>query len=423
MKKRLFFFAFHAMMLVFPLSAYSQDNLFQVKVSITAETNTRQVKQELAMKAQKSSIAKYLLQCNAEIPEKILEEAQNGYSLYVDEVEKLNEKWEQLDKEQGQLSGEFVVHLKLEELNQWIEKKGFKQQLGIALVVMEEMPDLGGMKLDKAFGTGIEGQKFFMQRYTTFQRRIRDAIIKKVGTFGFDVQLLEDNDLYSEYKSKNATLVGVYFDTNNDNFVIDDDLLNAVKANDPDTLVLFYRVDALIYDPETRCIRSTLAFNIKNLASNVTKAIGSQSFEIITKASNADMVIDDFAFCIESAMNALMNAEGAATKLNNIAMSIKNAADMDKGPLKLVINASAFDVKIRKKAMYMIRKNLIDKKIASGDKIKSSNTSLTATITNNEITDVETLYMEHLYPILEEIGVELEDDKVYYNGNNLIIKP
>ena len=46
-----------------------------------------------------------------------------------------------------------------------------------------------------------------MQNYTTFQRRLRDAIVKKVGTFGFDVKLLEDNDQYEKFKTKDGSLV------------------------------------------------------------------------------------------------------------------------------------------------------------------------------------------------------------------------
>ena len=43
---------------------------------------------------------------------------------------------------------------------------------------------------------------------------------------------------------------------------------------------------------------------------------------------------------------------------------------MPKGPLKLIVNASAFDKKVRKKAMYMLKKELIAQKITSASKIK-----------------------------------------------------
>jgi len=398
-------------------------NVFQVKVSVTAEKNTFTLKKELENKAKKAAVKKYILRLNAQTPEKLIEEACNEFANFTDEIEEVSKKWEALDKNQGQLVGEYQVTLKLENVNQWLETKGFKQQAGIELIVMEEPPTLGQMKMDKAFGNGIDGQKFFMQNYTTFQRRLRDAIVKKVGTFGFDVKLLEDNEQYEKFKSKDGTLVGVYFDVNSNNFAVDGDLLKTVKENNPDTLVLYYRIDALIFEDATHNVRVTVAFNMKDLNTGVTKSIGAQSFEFKSKSTNKDGVIDDIAYCAEAAMNSLMNAEGAAAKLNNIAMSIKNAKAMPKGPLKLIVNASAFDAKIRKRAMYMLKKELIAKKITSAKNIKTTNTTLITTIDNPNITEGDALYMEHVFPILEEIGVELADDKVSYSGNTVTIKP
>lgn len=410
---------------LFCIALFADDagNVFQVKVSATAEKNTFSLKKELENKGKKAAIKKYILRLNAQTPEKLIEEACNEFANFVEEVEKISEKWEALDKKHGQLVGEYQVTLKLESVNQWLETKGFKQQAGIELIVMEEPPTLGQMKMDKAFGNGIDGQKFFMQNYTTFQRRLRDAIVKKVGTFGFDVKLLEDNDQYAKFKSKDGTLVGVYFDVNSNNFAVDRDLLKTVKENNPDTLVLYYRIDALIFEAETRNIRVTVAFNMKDLNTGVTKSVGAQSFEFKSKSKNKDGVIDDFAYCAEAAMNSLMNAEGAAAKLNKIAMSIKNAKAMPKGPLKLIVNASAFDAKIRKRAMYTLKKELIAKKITTAAKIKTTNTTLVATIDNPNIKEGDALYMEHVSPILEKIGIELADDKVNYSGNTVTIKP
>ena len=176
----------------------------QVKVAQSAERNTFQVKKALESKAKKAAIKKYILKLNAQTPEKLVEEACNEYSNFVDDIEKLSENWEALDQNHGQLTGEFSVSVETDKLNSWLKEKGFSHQAGIELIVMEEPPSLGQMKMDKAFGNGIDGAKFFMQNYTTFQRRLRDAIVKKVGTFGFDVKLLADNDLYEKFKSKDG---------------------------------------------------------------------------------------------------------------------------------------------------------------------------------------------------------------------------
>ena len=162
---------------------------------------------------------------------------------------------------------------------------------------------------------------------------------------------------------------------------------------------------------------------MKDLNSGVTKSIGAQSFEFKSSSAGKDCVMDDIAYCAEAAMNSLMNAEGAAAKLNSIAMSIKNAQNMPKGPLKLIVNAAAFDAKIRKRALYTLKKELIAQKITTSSNIKSSNTTLTAIIDNPAIKEADALYMEHISPILEKIGIELADDKVNYAGNTVTIKP
>ena len=395
---------------------------FQVKVSKTAEKNSYDLKKDLETEAKKAAIKKYILRVNPQAPETMIKEACAEYSNFVDDVDKLSEKWESLDKKLGQLTGEYNVTLKVDSINQWLERKGFKQQGGIELVILEERPSLGQMKVDKAFGNGVDGKKFFMQNYSTFQRRLRDMIVKKVDSYGFDVKLLEDNDMYEEFKSKDGTLVGVYFDVNENDFVIDENLLKTVKENNPDTLVLYYRIDALIFEESTRNIRVTVALNMKDLNTNVTKSVGSESFSFKSKSEAIDGVMDDMAYCAESAMQSLMKTQGAAAKLNNIAMSIKNSAATTKGQLKLVVNVSAFDSKISKKVLYTLKKELIAKKIASESKIKSTNTTLTATIDNPKIKAPDELYMEYISPILEENGFEVTDDCVDYSGNTLTIK-
>ena len=402
--------------------AFADD--IQVKVAVDAERNSFALKKELENKAKKSAIKKYILKLNSQTPEKLIEEACNEYSNFVDGVKAVSTfKWTKIDINAGQLTAEFSVDVQGDKINSWLKEKGFSHQAGIELIVMEEPPSLGQMKMDKAFGNDIDGGKFFMQNYTTFQRRLRDAIVKKVGTFGFDVKLLADNDLYEKFKTKDGTLVGVYFDVNSNNFSVDRDLLKAVKENNPDTLVLYYRIESLIYNHKSKEISATVAFNFKDLNTNVTKSLGAQDYVFPTNATQKDEIMRDLAYCAEAAMNSLMNAEGMAAKLNSIAMSIKNAANMPKGPLKLIVNASAFDKKVRKKAMYMLKKELIAQKITSASNIKSSNTTITATIDNPKIKETDALYMEYVSPILEKIGVELEDDKVNYSGNTLTIKP
>ena len=407
---------------IFPLNADTGD-IFHVKVAVNAEQNSKEAQDELLNQAQREAIKTYIRMCNADVPDKILASAQDNATFYVISSKKQNEKWTQLDQNAGQLAGDFVVELSLDKINQWMVKNGFMQQGKMELVILEELPDLAGIKLDNILGAGVEGQKFFLQRYTTFQRRIRDAILKKMETYGFLIHLLEDKPLYKEFKSKNGTLVGVYFDPTTDKFVMDIGLLTAIQENNPNTLVLSYRIDALIFIPETDELSITVNLSIKDLKSGVTRSIGTQTYRQRSPSQNKELLMDNFANCVENAINKLMNEENAAAKLNAAAISIKNAAIQPKGALTFIVNAAAFDTKVRKRVMYMIRKELLSKGLSSSDKITSTDTTMTAEINPEKCKDREELYMEYIAPFLEGIGIELDDDKVHYDGDNLLIKP
>ena len=262
---------------------------FQVKVAANAEQNSQEVQAELLTLAQREAIKSYIRMCNSEVPEKILASAQDNAPFYVISSQKLNEKWTQLDSTAGQLAGEFIIELSLDKINQWMVANGFMQQGKMELVILEELPDLAGIKLDNILGSGIDGQKYFLQRYTTFQRRIRDAILKKMETYGFLIHLLEDKPLYKEFKSKNGTLVGVYFDPMTDKFVLDADLLTTIQENNPNTLVLSYRIDALIFIPETEELSITINLSLKDLKSGITRSIGTQTYRQRSPSQNKEL--------------------------------------------------------------------------------------------------------------------------------------
>ena len=405
------------------LKAENAQDDFYVKVAITSEQETQKIHADLLKSAQKQAVKSYILMCNANVPDKILASAQDNSLLYVTSSRKLNSKWIQIDSKAGQLEGEFVIGLSLAKINQWMVANGFMQQGKMELIIVEELPDLAGIKLDNLLGSGVDGKKYFLQRYTTFQRRIRDAILKKMETYGFLIHLLEDKPLYNEFKSRNGTLVGVYFDPTTDKFVLDAGLLTAIKENNPNTLVLLYRIDALIYAPETSEIVCTVNLSIKDLKSGISRAIGSQSYRQHFTLQNKELLINDMANCIENAINKLMNENNAAARLNATAISIKNMTKHSRGALTFIVNASAFDPKVRKRVMYMMRKELLSKELSSSDKITSTDTTMTVEINSEKCKDREELYMEYIMPFLEKIGIELDDAKVHYDGNNLLIKP
>ena len=392
-----------------------------VTVSVEGESNSFALKEKLSVEAKKAAIKKYLQ--SKKISESVIGKAQNEYSSFVEDIDKVSEDWISLGKNLGQLKGVFLVEIEADELNKWLEKHGVSnnQLAGVELTILEERPSAGQIKIDKAFGNDLDGAKFFLQNYTTFQRRIRDTIVKKVDDMGYDVKLLEDNDLYEEYKSKDATLVGVFFDVNKNDFEIDDDLMSAIKENNPDTLLLYYRIDALVFEESTRKITTTVAISVKNMRTDIRKVVGSRSFSMKTNSTAMDGVIDDMVKCAELAMNVLMKDDGVK-KLNDTIISLMNQSENNKA-LTLQVNGKVFDSKIRKKALYSLKKELVAKGITSDSAIKSTDNNLTATIENKKIKAPDELYMEYISPILEEMGIELSDECVKYSGNTLSIKP
>ncbi len=410
------------------LAALAADNEIQVKASGTAPQNTYALKKDVTAKAQKLALKKYLLKQNSELDDRIVDEALSEYTKFVEDWEELDASWEALDATQGQLTIEGMATINLEEANEWLEARGVNRQGSIQIVVMEEPPSLGSMKFDEAFGTGIDGAKFFLQNYTLFQRKIRDALVKKVGTLGFDVQLLEDRSVYKKFLSGDGMLLGVRFDPDANQFVVDRDLLDAVRAQQPDTLVLYYRVDTLAFDPKTREMRSSVALSFKNLENGVTKALDPATFAMKTTQTQKDLILDDFATCTLMAINKLMNGNDAAERLNHLALSVRNAPSVGSGPMKLVFNATGVDEKVRKRMLFQIKKQmesagLVDK--TDKNAVKTVGNTMTATISADGIDGLEDLYFGHLDEIFTGIGLEITDDQVDYDNaaNTLTVSP
>lgn len=398
------------------------DSSFEVKVAIEAPRYTRTVAEDLVNKAKAEALKKYLRRLDANMGQDLIRKACTEIDTFVEDIEQENVKWTDVTQFAGQLEGSYIVELNLEAINQWLKVNGFKTQGKIELVIMEEPPSLASMKLSAEAGTESGGTKAFLQNYTSFQRRVRDCIIKKVDEFGFDVKLLADNELYKEYKNKDGELVGVFFDVETNNFAINRELLEAVRSNNPDTLVLYYRLETVEFDRSTNQIRVTVALNIKNLDTNVTKSFGSQTYAIISQATTTSMLVDDLGFAAEKAILILMNSEGAGSRLNRLTMEIKNTANAPSGPIRVIINGNVFDKKIRKRVMYQLKKQLIATGITSGDKIKSNNTTITFEA-RPEFKDMEGLFFEKISPIFEQLGAEVEDDKIFYSKGIITIQP
>ena len=290
------------------------------------------------------------------------------------------------------------------------------------IVIMEEPPTEGQMKVDAAFGTGLDGAKFFYQNYTLVQRKVRDFLVEKARGCGFSPKLLSGNDAYSRFATKDQTLVGVYYDVNLNQPVVNRELFNEVRDTSPEAYILYYRLDSLSYDAETRTVRTTVALSLMHPHDNTTIPMGERTHSCQATTGMKDVIMDEVASAVRDAFDRLWIGNDVGQKVLESVAQAQNDVDADK-PLKLTVNGNAFDAKCRKKALYAIKKALLSKKLCENQNIKATDNVLHATITNPEISETDVLYMEYLDPILTEMGIELQDDQVNYNGNEVIIKP
>lgn len=400
------------------MSAFAGDEEVTVKVSV-AGTNNAALKKQCEVQGKKAAVKKYLDKMgNDKITEKVVSEAMSSYAKFIEDIEADEQEYED-----GELTCSYTVTIKQADIAKWLEGEGIDLNAAadgssLEIFVMEEPPDAGQIQL------GDEVGNFFFTRYNMFQRRIRDALVKKVGEYGFSVILLEDNENYEDMKKTDPVLVGVSYNVNGDTkgFTLTPNFLRTVQENNPDAIALYYRVDALTFDPDTGKIRTTVALNFKDLAGNKTQNIGSRDFSYITRNKKADMIMADFGTCVESAMFALLNGEGVGAKLAHTVKSMRNKAQRPSGPMKLVINCSQVDSKIKIKVRNGLKKALV----AAGltDQTKVVKDSLSCVVKpSKEFGDLDDVWgkVSEIIPELLGDEIEITDDWAKKNGDTLTV--
>ena len=400
------------------MSAFAGDEEVTVKVSV-AGTNNAALKKQCEVQGKKAAVKKYLDKMgNDKITEKVVSEAMSSYAKFIEDIEADEQEYED-----GELTCSYTVTIKQADIAKWLEGEGIDLNAAadgssLEIFVMEEPPDAGQIQL------GDEVGNFFFTRYNMFQRRIRDALVKKVGEYGFSVILLEDNENYEDMKKTDPVLVGVSYNVNGDTkgFTLTPNFLRTVQENNPDAIALYYRVDALTFDPDTGKIRTTVALNFKDLAGNKTQNIGSRDFSYITRNKKADMIMADFGTCVESAMFALLNGEGVGAKLAHTVKSMRNKAQRPSGPMKLVINCSQVDSKIKIKVRNGLKKALV----AAGltDQTKVVKDSLSSVVKpSKEFGDLDDVWgkVSEIIPELVGDEIEITDDWAKKNGDTLTV--
>ena len=402
----------------FAIAAFAGDDEVTVKVSV-AGVNNSALKKQCEVQGKKAAIKKYLAKMgNSKITDKVIDEAMSSYAKFIEDIEADEQEYEG-----GELTCSYTVTIKQADIAKWLEGEGIDLNAAadgssLEIFVMEEPPDAGQIQL------GDEVGNFFFTRYNMFQRRIRDALVKKVGEFGFSVILLEDNESYEEMKKTDPVLVGVSYNVNGDTkgFTKTPNFLETVQNNNPDAIALYYRIDALAFDADTGTIRTTVALNFKNLAANKTQNVGSRDFSYVTRNKKADMIMADFGTAVERAMFALLNGEGMGAKLSHTVKSMRNAAARPKGPMKLVINCSQVDKKIKIKVRNGLKKALVSAGLT--DQTKVVKDSLSCVVKpSKDFGDLDDVWGKVSEILPEFLGddIEITDEWAKKNGDTLTV--
>lgn len=399
-------------------AAFAGDDEVTVKVSV-AGANNAALKKQCEVQDKKAAVKKYLDKMgNAAITEKVVAEAMASYAKFIEDIDT-----DEQDYEGGELTCSYTVTIKQEAIAKWLEGEGIDLNAAadgssLEIFVMEEPPDDGQMQL------GDEVGNFFFTRYNMFQRRIRGALVKTVNNFGFSVALLENNENYEDMKKTDPVLVGVSYNVNGDTkgFTRTPDFLRTVQENNPDAIALYYRIDVLAFDADTGAIRTTVSLDFKNLADNKTQHIGTRDFGIKTNNKKPDMVMADLGTCVERAMYNLLNGEGMGAKLSHMVKAMRNAANRPKGPMKLVINCSQVDKKIKIKVRNGLKKSLVAAGLTDNTKVIKD--SLSCVIKpNKEFGDLDDVWgkVSEILPELLGDDIEITDDWAKKSGDTLTV--
>lgn len=402
------------------MTALAGDEEITVKVSVEGANNSA-LKKQCDIQGKKAAVKKYLEKMgNSKITEKVIDEAMSAYTKFVEDIEA-----DEQDYEDGALTCSYTVTIKQTDLAEWLKEEGIDLNAGadgasLQVFVMETPPDAGQLKL------GDKAGSFFFDKYGEFQRTICDGLVAEANKWGFKVKLLsEDTENYKEFLKKDPNLLGVSYNVNGDTkgFMVTDGFLDAVQNNNPDAIVMYYRIDALTYNPESKNVRASLALNLKNLTDGSTVALGNiKGYEVKASGTQDEEIMTDFSRCVMAALDELMDQKGVGKKITAEIKSMRNAAARPKGPMKLVINCSKVDSKIKIKVRNGLKKALVSNGLTKQTKVVKDSLSCVVE-PNKDFGDLDDVWGKVSEILPEFLGedIEITDEWAKKNGDTLTV--
>jgi len=302
---------------------------------------------------------------------------------------------ESCEVKEGQVTGAFSVELDDDRIRQDLEKLGGTTQQGTRIVILEEPPSKARMQ----FGT-------VHVQYTDYQRRIRDAIVRKANERGLKIQLLADMPEFEKFKSEDETLVGVYFDVNAADFKINRGLLRKVSETMPGVLAFYYRIDSLYVDNKTKMMKAVISISIKNLDTGETKTAGTQSYAVKLVSDTSEGRVDAFSIAAENATALIMNQ--AKKTISTMLQSGAQAAGRPK--------ESSFVIQLPStRTLYSLKKALETDNRVKNAKVESGR----FTFKLEAGVQPADFVFETLYPAFDKLGLKIPEEKVVIKGSEV----
>lgn len=315
----------------------------------------------------------------------------------------------------------YLVRVDDTKINRRLEELGCGAQSGavdVVMLIMEEPPSQAdiSMILNGADASGtrkLRGLGPFVVFYSSYQRAIRDSIIAGANKEGLKLTRLDTLPEFERMKmSDDDPMVGVYFDTDSEEFAINHRLLKSVesKFSQKETIILYYRISSLYFDQVTRKLKATIAISLHDINTGETKSVGSQDFMVIVAPGQPGMAIrDGLSEVAANAATLLMNearieALRMASKAQNKAMKSGSGTSVVKLQLK------------SKRNMYRVKTTLSAKTVTSA---KIENNYLVITLAKG--ISVDDFVFGELLGTLDKMGIKIADKNIKLStGNNLI---
>ena len=387
-----------------------------VEVECTCSSRFK-AKKEVKKRAGQEAVRSYVLRANPGIDATSLKTIVSSHAAFVK-----GKTQQGFSYEGGKGTGTFKVTLDDAAINRRLEEMGVGVQAGqdsrVVFVIMEEPPTKASMDLilDVEASDGVKklrGLGPFVTFYPDFQRAIRDEITRKANQEGLKLQWLEQTPGMAKYKqAQDDPLLGVHFDFDQEDFIIDPNLMQAVRDRfaAENGIVYRYRIDSLYFDQVKRVLKAKLSISLLDLTTNEVKSVGAQEYATtLTEKVPSIALRDGLADVAGRAASLLMNdAKKEGRRMASMALQRQERGSTQPGKVSVKLSSKRTLHKLKKELEPSVAKATMNGNVLVFD-LKSG-------------TSPDDFVFGHLYDALEGLGLKIPEDNVRISGNQAYIE-